>query len=1073
MPWIELLANQGLQEKASGKLGGRFDVVKNLSQLANGEYLAKRQGHTTIASTSQTYHLRMDQYNAVRAPMWLSRVRSYDAIGTTGGQVFAADPDDSNHKFYYAGSFGTCKPVRIAGTISGYNISDASGPDYSLGTAAPTCAIMSTTGATCACVPTSTTKILAQIADKAGVVVSRGWFDTGTNDTGVRARVVAVGSQFWLLVQDQTDIRLYAAGIDYRWWNFGVLVSLAGFAGYWDVTTNGSYVWVVYQSSTTKLTVARFNYSGGIVTGPTYDITVGDSGTIGLSAATITWIADCPTDTLWVGWRNGDESTGLDIYYTVLNEDCTDATGGAGPFDLGLTAANARKAEPPVFGRAEYMGFEDFSPATTPAALVLMYRRDPPTESYYTSAFLATTASFTAAGDWRHFYYVRVIAKPDNHNRFWCIGTAGGTQLGELFRPMLARAAVRWYDLSDTVIDVQLSVELTGRLSQYGSLTLDTDYQWIGTVGSDSERAMVPVPVVRQGTDLAYEVQIQVLEYALPEHDPRAHTVQMWDQLLVAGAPTIVGANPFSTEYDGVTTDAVVPPMLMGSSEFAFNAQPVIVATTSNAAGGSMTAGTYKYVALYQFVDAQGRRHRSAPSPEVEVTITTDTRIVLTITAPICTVRGESLSHYRPTTLIYRTEDGQDVFKFAGSDNCLAANENAIFTDDNPDSVIADEETVYTDGGVLAFDTAPSCRWITVSEERVWCGGLFQREIVQCSNKLIPTEGASFPDDNAFRVILPDDNEGLASMDGRTILFTRTGVYLVTGGGPDRQGVGSFGALQTLSTGIGCINGYSVLSTPVGVIYQARDGYYLLPRGFGTIVPIGDSVRDTVRSGDGQYCWGATLVTTSEGIEARWLVSSSASVDPYTLLVLNIRTMQWSVDVIAPLVSPRVDTFGAIGSWQKGCVLAHTDLNNAYPIRHQMYDDPQPTDNGGTATTDYVQSELRTSWQHPFGVGMWGRVDKVLVNLDGSDYTATVQVETTGYNLSKATYSASFNFASSGDPYNQVVLDGIRGQQCSAVRVTVSDAKLSAVNSTFGVVSIWLHVSPADREIPLPSTRRG
>ena len=203
------------------------------------------------------------------------------------------------------------------------------------------------------------------------------------------------------------------------------------------------------------------------------------------------------------------------------------------------------------------------------------------------------------------------------------------------------------------------------------------------------------------------------------------------------------------------------------------------------------------------------------------------------------------------------------------------------------------------------------------------------------------------------------------------------------------------------------------------------------------------------------------------------MVSSSASVDPYTLLVLNVRTMQWSVDVLAPLVSPRVDEFGAIGSWTKGCVLAHVDLNNSYPIRYQAYDDPQPTDNGGTATTDYVKSELRTGWQHPFGLGMWGMVDKVLVNLDGSDYTATITVETTGYSLAKATYTGSFNFTASGDPYNQAVLDGIRGQQCSAVRVTVSDAKLSAVNSTFGVVSIWLHVKPADREIPLPSARRG
>jgi hypothetical protein len=50
-----------------------------------------------------------------------------------------------------------------------------------------------------------------------------------------------------------------------------------------------------------------------------------------------------------------------------------------------------------------------------------------------------------------------------------------------------------------------------------------------------------------------------------------------------------------------------------------------------NAAGGVMSAGTYQYIVVYEWQDADGQRHQSTPAPAKSITVAANDKVTVTI----------------------------------------------------------------------------------------------------------------------------------------------------------------------------------------------------------------------------------------------------------------------------------------------------------------------------------------------------------------------------------------------------------------------------------------------------------
>lgn len=280
-----------------------------------------------------------------------------------------------------------------------------------------------------------------------------------------------------------------------------------------------------------------------------------------------------------------------------------------------------------------------------------------------------------------------------------------------------------------------------------------------------------------------------------------------------------------------------------GGAELGFAAPPTIVALDSEDDSGSLEPNTeYTFVAIYKWVDALGRLHESAPSAPATITTGGDHNTVTV------TVTGHDFSRKAlggaVTIELYRYQAGGQVFHVC-ADEVPATGATQDITVTASDADIAAHRILYTDGGVVADGLAPSARFVVASEERVFCGGLFDPTLVEASKIILPGEPPRFTGHDAFRVRFPEPLTGMAFLDGTLYAFSRQNIYaLPTDGGPSDQGAGQFASPRLIAAGTGCVNDRSAVATPIGVFYQSERGVELLPRGGATPVFIGSGIRD-------------------------------------------------------------------------------------------------------------------------------------------------------------------------------------------------------------------------------------
>lgn len=324
---------------------------------------------------------------------------------------------------------------------------------------------------------------------------------------------------------------------------------------------------------------------------------------------------------------------------------------------------------------------------------------------------------------------------------------------------------------------------------------------------------------------------------------------------------------------------------------YGFIHEPDIVsASASNA--GSMATGTYLYSCVYEWRDANGLLHRSAPSATVTVAnVPASGSVALKIATTGVDVKekggdtGTSLSLSPVRIAVYRSEVNSSILyrlTYEPSYNVVTndpLNALVTFTDTKADSSIA------SSGPVVALATRPQLYTAQELEEvspgaattgavhrgRLWLLGSDRRTLA--ATKKFEDDPELAPGFNeAFWQLFDRPKYVLVSLDDKLAALGEDSIDVVFGDGPDSEGNNSDWQIARVQTEVGCTNPKSVAVAPPGVVFlSTRPAFELLDRGL-TIHNIGQSVEDTLAS----YPNITSAVTVPEHSEVRWTCNDSA-----------------------------------------------------------------------------------------------------------------------------------------------------------------------------------------------------
>jgi hypothetical protein len=320
--------------------------------------------------------------------------------------------------------------------------------------------------------------------------------------------------------------------------------------------------------------------------------------------------------------------------------------------------------------------------------------------------------------------------------------------------------------------------------------------------------------------------------------------------LLPAGAP---GVFSYSFDFDGEDsfkpTNCCDVAVLNGGmislydgtdvSEFGFHLYPEIASLTASGASG-LAAGTYSYIAIFQWTDALGNLHQSAPSLPVEITIASPQTITINVSAAYLSKKpGVSAALFRTQnggSIYYRVDDPTFLTEASGIG---AISQRVIggassFVDTLDDSLIAGNLQAYTypASSVLENTTPPPSMILLAHNNRLWFVDAENPNTEWYTKSYSPGTGLS-PSGFMTQTIDPKFGNitALAEMDEKLITLKENGIFVQSGDGVNDVGSGSTLSFpQVVPSDVGCSELKSVVPTPTGVMFKSLNGIYMIDR---------------------------------------------------------------------------------------------------------------------------------------------------------------------------------------------------------------------------------------------------
>lgn len=306
------------------------------------------------------------------------------------------------------------------------------------------------------------------------------------------------------------------------------------------------------------------------------------------------------------------------------------------------------------------------------------------------------------------------------------------------------------------------------------------------------------------------------------------------------------------------------------------------ISATENVTVGSLLAGTYSYCLVYEWTDAAGNIHYSAPSYPLFITVSAGSSVTLDIPYTALTLKPDAV------VAIYRTDNTGlgPWFRIAELPNLTDGTASTQYTDTASDASILGQPLLYAppDGqGEVENGAPPPFSMLVATKTRIF--GIAQDDptALWYTKALTPGRPAEFTPYFVQRI----DTEGgfataLGALDTQVVIFKPERIQYLPGDGPNAAGIGLFGQLQPISSTTGCISAPSVLNMADGILFKSRTGICLLNRSPALDVAFGLPVQGYV----GLSLSGAQAVNDQN--QYRWTSTEG------TALVYDYVTQRWS-----------------------------------------------------------------------------------------------------------------------------------------------------------------------------------
>lgn len=355
---------------------------------------------------------------------------------------------------------------------------------------------------------------------------------------------------------------------------------------------------------------------------------------------------------------------------------------------------------------------------------------------------------------------------------------------------------------------------------------------------------------------------------------------------------------------------------------------------------GVTLSGVYTYAIVYEYIDAAGLSHRSAPSFTNAVTVPGGGGVgaIVHIT-PLSVTYRDFANPGAVFATIYRTLSNGSTFYYldrvpvSGDPSAVHVVYPTNGSADNySDSNLQGGTTLlYTTGGVLD-DVNPPASAIQVTHRGRKAVVDETLRSVWFTTQFSANEAPGF--NEALIVPFPEggDITAIRSLDDKFVVFKASSIWIMTGDGPADTGQGSdWSVPQALSTDVGAVNWRSVVATPVGLMFKAANGIYLLGRDL-QVSFIGKSVIDTMTAYP--VVTSATLVPSRTQVRFTCSTSNGAA---STVVVYDYLLNEWTRHSYDQLSAPIASACLTFASPQR-YALVTTDGN--------IWQEHLPTDAG-------------------------------------------------------------------------------------------------------------------------------
>jgi hypothetical protein len=489
------------------------------------------------------------------------------------------------------------------------------------------------------------------------------------------------------------------------------------------------------------------------------------------------------------------------------------------------------------------------------------------------------------------------------------------------------------------------------------------------------------------------------------------------------------------------------------------------------AAGAGMDTGTHEIVAVYEWFDAQGQRHQSAPSLPGSVTADGAGNNRATVDVPTLLLSQKSGINI----VLYMTIAGGLTFfrlPLIGSSHPQANNTSAAFvsfTVSSSDASISSNEALYTQpnegGTTLPSDAPPPTKAICVWQNRLLLLSADNDLEYRLSQELLPSFGLQFAGlfgDETLGGLVPSESGGTVAcigMDEKAVIFCKKKIYALFGAPPDSSGNNStLTEPQEIPSAVGCLDARSVLAMPEGVMFKAQGGFYLLGRDL-SVKYIGDGVK----AYDGYTVVSATLMRDRQECRFEAAFSPGVSGDG-VVLVFSYLTGQWSTffrgssalhpagaaDALWwPTLNQYVWLATSNGIVLTGGLFGDVPLFNA----DGSYTNADPDDFVGVSPQG-VHSTAITAWLKPSALEGFQRVRRLYITgstpFSGQDALVTISVAFNDDATLPGAYSVSTNISSFTNTAAIDLRHKLQLQKCKSVRFIFSCVPQSSAIAGFG-----------------------